>query len=85
MTMITANPCVRCGKDRIISRTWVDNVGNYPITRTDTVCPDPECQKAVEEEIAAKQKKKDEMMDKKLREKEQRAKGIDPSQISPKI
>jgi len=50
------NPCTRCGKDRIDARTWTEEVSNFfgasTVTYTDTVCPDPECQKIVEEKLA---------------------------------
>ncbi len=44
------NKCIRCGKQRIISKTWKE--GN--ITYSTYVCPDSECQKVVEQELKAK-------------------------------
>ena len=52
-----SNPCYRCGKERIKAKTWNEKVTNFMgtsvITYTQTVCPDPECQKIVEKELAA--------------------------------
>lgn len=36
-------------------------MGTSTITYTETVCPDPECQKIVERELDAQRKKKEEM------------------------
>lgn len=51
--------CIRCGKTRIVSKTWVEKTekGN-PITHTEAVCPDVDCQKLVDAEFAAKREKK---------------------------
>lgn len=50
-----SNPCTRCGKARIDSRTWVEEIdtffGKDRIVHTDTVCPDPECQAIVQKKI----------------------------------
>lgn len=64
-TLIPQNPCVRCGKNRIVSKTWKEKVNSYfgatVIVHTETVCPDKECQKQVEEKFA-KQKEKSAQM-----------------------
>jgi hypothetical protein len=41
--------CIRCGKARIFSKSWDEQVGSSKIVYTITVCPDPVCQKKVEE------------------------------------
>lgn len=52
-----SNPCIRCGQERIESETWEETVtydmggGTSILTHTKTVCPDPTCQKIVEEEL----------------------------------
>ena len=51
--------CIRCGKTRVISKVWQEYIGQSLVTYTDTVCPDPECQKIVEEEIAARREKRE--------------------------
>lgn len=40
--------CIRCGKLRIMGRTWSEDVGFSQVTYTLTVCPDADCQKVVE-------------------------------------
>lgn len=47
-SITNSNPCIRCGKQRTISRTYQEKINNSIVTYTDTVCPDPECQKALE-------------------------------------
>lgn len=80
MEITSLNLCVRCGKERIAVKTWVE-LGNFPITRTDTICPDKDCQKIVDDDISAKRQKKEDMMRKNLQEKEQRAKSLDRHKI----
>lgn len=59
------NPCVRCGKQRIIVREWTEKVetlaGVSLVSFTQTSCPDPECQKLVEEKHAMLKAKDDEI------------------------
>lgn len=50
-------PCIRCGKMRIVAKSWTGNIGSSIITYTLTVCPDPACQKIVEAELQEKQDK----------------------------
>ncbi len=51
-----ANICTRCGKPRVVARTWIEEIETYngksKVTHTQTVCPDPTCQKIVEERLA---------------------------------
>lgn len=42
------NSCWRCGKERVVVRSWKEKVGNSIITTTETACPDVECQKLVD-------------------------------------
>lgn len=71
------NPCTQCGKERILFKTWVEKVtptyGNRTstVTRSLTVCPDPECQKIVEQKLAVEKDKRDKIKnarEEKLRE-----------------
>ena len=48
------NPCVRCGKERIKKGEKTSLINSSKIKSTFYVCPDPECQKKLEEELAAK-------------------------------
>lgn len=40
--------CIRCGKLRIMGKTWSEDVGFSQVTYTLTVCPDADCQKLVD-------------------------------------
>lgn len=50
------SPCVRCGKTRVVAKSWTEKVGMSTVNYMQTVCPDPECQKIVDEQL---QKKRD--------------------------
>lgn len=39
--------CIRCGKLRILDKTWIEQVGWSKVTHTSTICPDADCQKLV--------------------------------------
>lgn len=45
--------CIRCGKMRVVSRKWKDQTdGKGPVlSHVQSVCPDPECQKLVDEKF----------------------------------
>ncbi len=57
------NPCSRCGRERIITRTWEETFETFSgvITEihTDAVCPDPECQAIIDKELSAQREKRD--------------------------
>lgn len=54
-----SNVCNRCGKQRILVKTWTEEVitanGTSELTYTQYACPDESCQKIVDEELQAKQ------------------------------
>lgn len=45
------NICYRCGKERIVTRTWKEKVENSIIENTEAVCPDKKCQATIEKDI----------------------------------
>ncbi len=53
---VSTNPCPRCGKNRVDGKTWTEEVATFSgvslVTHTQTLCPDPKCQKIVEEKWA---------------------------------
>jgi hypothetical protein len=49
--------CIRCGRVRIEKKSWTESVNNSKVTYTETVCPDKECQKIVEEMLKQKKDK----------------------------
>ncbi len=59
MSKPPTNPCIRCGQERILVKTWKEQVGLARITYTISSCPNPECQKIVDRENAARKEKKE--------------------------
>lgn len=57
MQKTNSNPCVRCGKERIIVKTWQDYIGESLVTYTLGLCPDKECQKIVDKANIAREEK----------------------------
>lgn len=51
------NPCIECGKPRIEGKSWKGKVGISVVTYTQTICPDPSCQKIVDKQIADRKAK----------------------------
>lgn len=47
MKIIFSNPCIRCGKERVVLKTWKEKIGSSIVIATETVCSNPECQKKV--------------------------------------
>ena len=66
--MIINNPCIRCGKQRVVSRTYTEVHDNSQVTYTDMVCPDPECQKLLEEQFKNEKLKREKMLSEKMRQ-----------------
>lgn len=60
---ISTNLCTRCGKPRISGKTWTEEIKTYSgvskVTHIQTICPDPACQKLVEEKLAFEKAKSD--------------------------
>lgn len=65
MDVISSNVCTRCGKARIDGKSWTEKVemffGTSTVVHTETMCPDPECQKIVEEKLAQQKQKSDDL------------------------
>lgn len=59
------NPCTRCGRERIVDRTWEETIetfsGSLIAVHSMSVCPDPKCQKIVEERLAIQKAKYDDI------------------------
>jgi hypothetical protein len=45
--------CPRCGKDRVVIRTYREKVGTTYVEYTETACPDPNCQSKVNTQLAS--------------------------------
>jgi len=72
--------CTRCGKVRIVTKTYKEHIGDSLIVTNLTACPDPDCQAIVDVQLAKEQKFRDDMQlagERRLQEaKERRAQKI---------
>ena len=61
------NVCIRCGKVRIFSRRWKEKVDGrgMEIIHEESVCPDPDCQKIVDEKFTEMRDRRNLLEDKK--------------------
>ena len=57
-TKLMTNPCIRCGKERIEVRSWVEQGKSPAVTHTANSCPDAACQAIVEQMNAAREAKR---------------------------
>lgn len=69
-----SNPCINCGRQRIDGKSWKGKVGVSVITYTQTICPDPACQKIVDKAIADRKEKSEFLARKKIEAKLEREK-----------
>lgn len=58
MSDFVSNPCIRCGKERIRGKEKTIILNTVATLQYFYVCPDKDCQKIVESELAAKAAKK---------------------------
>lgn len=61
MSKISTNPCIICGKERVIVKTSKEKIGNSTVLTTITGCPDPECQKKVDVVLAKEKAHRDDI------------------------
>lgn len=50
--------CPRCGKERVVVSTHDEVVATSKVTYTQTVCPNPECQKKVDKDLKNDERKR---------------------------
>ncbi len=50
--------CPRCGKERIVVSTHKETISLSEVVYTETVCPNPECQKKVVNDIRNDERKR---------------------------
>lgn len=58
------NPCIRCGKERIVSKTWIETITTFSgklqeVEHIEAVCPDHDCQEMLDKEFAKQKEKRD--------------------------
>lgn len=59
MRSSTSNICIRCGKPRIEGKTWRELTKGGVIIHTACTCPDPVCQKIVDQQFADQNEKRE--------------------------
>jgi hypothetical protein len=57
----TGSVCTRCGKQRIVTGSHEELVGTSKVIYTETSCPDPSCQIAVDDKLVKEQEKREQM------------------------
>lgn len=67
------NPCTRCGKPRIASKSWEESTEMYgrktTIKHVEFSCTNPDCQKIVSGQLLAQKVRKEQIEDRKIGEK----------------
>lgn len=62
MTTLHQSICTRCGKTRVVAKQWTESretrAGVATVSYTTMVCPDPECQKQVDEVLTSEREKR---------------------------
>lgn len=53
-----SNPCIRCGKERIKAKEKFISANSRKTKLTTYVCPDRQCQKIVEAQLAEKEERR---------------------------
>lgn len=58
------NPCTRCGKERILLKTWEERMETFSGVEviqinSKTICPDQKCQKIVEKDLKVQKDKRE--------------------------
>ena len=48
---ISKEVCIRCGKVRVVKKTYKEYVGTSLVITTLTKCPDPDCQKKLDDQF----------------------------------
>lgn len=54
-----SNPCVICGKQRIIVSQIEEMIGTSKVVSVEMACPDPECQKKLDRQLASEKLKRE--------------------------
>lgn len=68
------NPCIECGTQRVDGKSWKEKIGTSVLAYTQTICPDPACQKIVDKAIAKRKEKNELLAQKKIAAKLEREK-----------
>jgi hypothetical protein len=56
---LISNPCSRCGKARIVVKTWQELSGKSMVTYRTMACSDPNCQRRVDAQLDKEKAKRE--------------------------
>lgn len=52
MPKTTDNVCIRCGSKRVSGKSWKEKTPAGIVTHIPNICPNPDCQKVVDSQLA---------------------------------
>lgn len=78
---MSGSTCTRCGKPRIVVKTYEEKVETSTVTYTITECSDPECQKMVNKTLQTEKKKRQFIKDEQVKREEARKKVIEEKKL----
>ena len=58
MDALTLSICPRCGKQRVVIKTYKEVVGTSSVSYTETACPDKKCQEVVDEKLLEEEQRR---------------------------
>lgn len=73
--------CTRCGKPRIIVKTYEEKVETSTVTYTITECSDPNCQKLVNKTLQTEKNKRKFIKDEQVKREEVRRQAIEEKKL----
>ena len=78
---MAGSSCTRCGKPRIVVKTYEEKVETSTVTYTITECSDPECQKLVNKTLKAEKVKRKFIKDEQVKREEVRRQAIEEKKL----
>jgi len=78
---MAGSACTRCGKPRIVVKTYEEKVETSTVTYTITECSDPDCQKQVNKTLLTEKKKRKFIKDEQVKREEVRRQAIEEKKL----
>lgn len=78
---MTGSVCTRCGKPRIVVKTYQEKVETSTVTYTITECSDPECQKQVNKTLLTEKNKRKFIKDEQIKREDARKQVIEEKKL----
>lgn len=70
----SSSRCTRCGKTRVVIKTYEETVNNTKVMYTESGCADKECQKKVDDQLKKEKEKRENIKIEQEKREEQRRK-----------